>query len=182
MRQRNNLERHLVIFIFTCVMQCMASSAFGEAGDRDKPINISADKGFEDNKKQEAVFEGNVVLTQGTLRVDANRIVVRRDKNGFEYATATGSPAHLRQKREGLDEYVDGFAQRIEYNGKEELLQLFDDAKLKRGSDELTSNYIQYNSRTEVFQAFGPGQKEASKSEGGRVKAVIQPQTTKKPE
>ncbi|MES2354719.1 MAG: lipopolysaccharide transport periplasmic protein LptA [Pseudomonadota bacterium] len=169
-----------VIFMLTSMLYGAALPAFAEAGDRDKPINIAADRGFEDNKKQEAVFEGNVVLTQGTLRVEANRIVVRRDKAGFEYATATGNPAHLRQKREGLDEYVDGFAQRIEYSGKEEILQLFDDAKLKRGQDELSSNYIQYNSGTEVFQAFGPGQKAAaSKSDGNRVKAVIQPQTMK---
>jgi lipopolysaccharide export system protein LptA len=161
-----------------CALSSTALTAFAEKGDREKPINITADRGFEDNKKQEAVFEGNVLLTQGTLRVDANRIVVHRDKDGFDYATATGSPARFRQKRDSVDEYVEGYAQRIEYDGKQEIVQFFDSARLTRGQDELTSNYIQYNSRTEAFQAFNPGQKEVTTgSEGNRVKAVIQPKS-----
>lgn len=156
------------------------SPTWAEKADREKPINITADRGFEDNKKQEAIFEGNVLLTQGTLRVEANRLVVRRDKSGFDYATATGAPARFRQKRDGADEYVDGRAQRIEYDGKQEIVQLFDNAQLTRGQDEITSNYIQYNSRTEVFQA--ASQKDsAAGTEGPRVKAVLQPKTKNAP-
>jgi len=162
----------LILVAATCVQ--------AEKADREKPINIAADRGFEDNKKQEAVFEGNVVLTQGSLKVEANRIVVRRDKNGFDYATATGGPAKFRQKRDGLDEYVDGQAQRIEYDGRQEIVQFFDKAQLTRGQDEITSNYIQYNSRTEVFQA--SSQKDAAPgSDGGRVKATLQPKTKGQP-
>ena len=161
-------------------MLTLAMSALAEKGDREKPINITADRGSQDNKKQESIFEGNVLLIQGTLRVEANQIVVRRDKDGFDYATATGSPAKFRQKRDGLDEFIDGRSQRIEYDGKQEIVQFFDKAQLTRGQDEITSNYIQYNSRTEVFQA--AAQKEAvTGTGGGRVTAVIQPKAKNPP-
>ncbi len=149
--------------------------AHAEKTDRQKPINISSDRGSEDHNKQEAIFEGNVVMTQGTLRVDANRIVIKRDNDGLNYATAYGNPAKFRQKQDNADQFVEGIAQRIEYNGKDDIVQLFEKAKLNRGQDELTSNYIQYNSRTETYQAFNPGQKNTSTDTGGRVKAVIQP-------
>lgn len=174
MNRNNSRLRTLIACANMSLMLVMAPCALAEKADREKPINIAADRGFEDNKKQEAVFEGNVVLTQGSLKVEANRIVVHRDKNGFDYAIATGSPAKFRQKRDGFDEYVDGQAQRIEFDGRQEIVQFFDKAQLTRGQDEITSNYIQYNSRTESFQA--SSQKDASTGgDGGRVKATLQP-------
>lgn len=172
----NNPKYFSVAIALFCLLYGTSPYTLAEKGDRDKPINITADKGSEDNKKQEAIFEGNVVLTQGTLRVDANRVVVHRDKDGFDHATATGSPARFRQKRDFSDDYVEGYAQRIEYNGKSDIVELFDKAKLTRGQDELTSNYIHYDSRTEAFQAFNPADSKATpKQDGERVKAVIQP-------
>ncbi|MBA2689561.1 MAG: lipopolysaccharide transport periplasmic protein LptA [Burkholderiales bacterium] len=173
-------KRRLLKGAALAVLSVIGLTAFAEKADRDKPINITADRGFEDNKKQEAVFEGNVLLTQGTLRIDAARVVVRRDKDGFDFATATGAPARFRQKRDGSEEYVEGHAQRIEYDGKQEIVQFLDRAQVKRGPNEITGNYIEYNSQTEVFQAFNPGQKTAA-SDGGRVRAVIQPKPKNPP-
>jgi len=175
--KRSDNSIYLIAAVALFWLLCaMPRHAVAEKGDRDKPINITADKGSEDNKKQEAIFEGNVVLTQGTLRVEANRVVVHRDKDGFDYATATGAPARFRQKRDLADYYVEGFAQRIEYNSKNDIVEFSEKAKLTRGQDELTSNYIHYDSRTEAFQAFNPADNKATpKQDGERVKAVIQP-------
>lgn len=173
MKKSKNLLKN---FLVSLLIGAAATSVNAEKADRQKPINITSDRGSEDHTKQEAIFEGNVVLTQGTLRVDANRIVIKRDKEGFDYASAFGNPAKFRQKRDDSDEYVEGVGQRIEYNGKTDIVQLFEKAKLNRGKDELSSNYIQYNSRTETYQAFNPGQKSTSET-GERVKAVIQPKS-----
>ena len=70
-------------------------------------------------------------------------------------ATAFGNPITFRQKRDGVDEYYEGYAQRAEYDGEKELLELFDRALLKRGQDEIRSNYISYNTETELFKAEG---------------------------
>ena len=156
--------------------------AHAEKADRDKPIQIDADHQFGDQKKQESIFEGHVIITQGTLRIDADRVVLRQDSAGNTYVSATGSPCKLRQKRDGSDEYIEGYAQRIEYNGKTDVAQFFDKAQVRRNQDEINSNYIQYNASTEIFEAFDPRQKQAGgEAPGGRVRAVIQPKQKSAP-
>ena len=151
-----------------------------EKADKDKPINLEADKVSIDDAKKVSVFEGNVVLTQGTMVIRADRMVMTEDPQGFMHGTAYGEPTHFRQKREGADEYVEGEAERIEYNGKTEVVQLFDRAQLKRGADEVRSNYISYNQRTEVFKALGSYAESSGTPAPGRVRAIIQPKTKDK--
>jgi lipopolysaccharide export system protein LptA len=149
--------------------------AHAERTDRDKPVNIEADRMMADDQKQTAVFEGRVVLTQGTFVLRADRLTVKQDTQGFQTGVAVGSPATFRQKRDGVDEWIDGEALRIEYDGRAERVELFDKARVSRDKDEVTGNYISYDSRSEVFRvqpskdATGPAGRE------GRVRAVIQP-------
>lgn len=156
------------------------TAARAERADRDKPINLEADKVTVDDKKQTSTFEGNVVLTQGTMRITADRILVRQDKNGIQTATAYGKPATFKSKRDGLDEYVEGFAEQAEYDGRTEKLELYHNAILKRGLDEVRGNYITYEVNSEFMQVFGNTPQAASSSKpGGRVTAVIQPKPKK---
>jgi lipopolysaccharide export system protein LptA len=119
------------------------------------------------------VLEGNVVITQGTLTIRAAKVVMRKLDDGSQLATAYGNPVGLRQKRDGMNEYVDGAAQRIEYSDRSELVQMFDNARLSRGKDELRNNYIAYNMSTEYAEAkCAPGKTPA---QCGRVRATFQP-------
>ena len=153
-----------------------------EKADREKPVNLEADRVTIDDAKQTAVFEGNVVLTQGTMQIRGDRMEVRQDKEGFRLGTTWGKPAHFRQKREGHDEYIEGWAERIEYDGRAETMQMFDRAQLKRGPDEVRGNYISYDARTEFFQVTGGGAKAAAPNNPeGRVRAVLQPKPKDKP-
>ncbi len=155
--------------------------AHAERTDRDKPVNIEADRMLADDQKQTAVFEGRVVLTQGTFVLRADKLTVRQDTQGFQTGVAVGTPATFRQKRDGADEWIDGEALRIEYDGKSERVELFDKARVSRDKDEVRGNYISYDSRTEVFRvqpskdAAGPPGRE------GRVRAVIQPKKKDEP-
>ncbi len=147
-----------------------------ERADRSKPVNIEADRLSLDDLKKESVFEGNVQLTQGSLMLRADRVVVRQDEGGFNYAFATGTPAYFRQKREGFDEYIEGFAQRLEYDGKQDKVEMFTDARVKKGIDEVRGDYISYNAVTEFYEVVGGGTAVATPSNPqGRVRAVIQP-------
>ncbi len=96
-----------------------------------------------------------MIITQGTLSIRADRIVFKQNADNSLSATAHGNPVAVRQKRDGVDEYYEGYAQRIEYDGAKELVELFDRALLKRGQDEIRSNYVSYNVGTEVFKAEG---------------------------
>jgi len=160
----------------------LAVPAPAEKADREKPINLEADRVTLDDVKQTAHFEGNVLLNQGTMQIRGDRMEVRQDKEGFKYGVTWGTPAYFRQKREGYDEYIEGWAERIEYDGRTETMQMFNRAQLKRGQDEVRGNYISYDARTEFFQVTGGGKSAATGGSDGRVRAVIQPKSKDKPQ
>jgi lipopolysaccharide export system protein LptA len=164
-----------------CLLAALALPAAAEKADRDKPVNLEADRVTIDDAKQLAIFEGNVVLTQGTLQIRGDRMEVRQDKEGFKQGTTWGNPASFRQKREGYDEYIEGWAGRIEYDGRVETLQMHTRAQLKRAQDEVRGDYISYDARSEFFQVTGGPKTATPDNPGGRVRAVIQPKSKDKP-
>jgi len=149
--------------------------AHAEKADRDKPINLEADTATVDDARKISIYEGNVILTQGTLQIRANKLVVTEDAGGFQLGTAYGNPASFRQKREGYDEYIEGYALRIEYDQKKDLVQLFSQARMKRGGDEARGSYISYDGKTEFFQVLGGKETATANNPRGRVRTVIQP-------
>jgi lipopolysaccharide export system protein LptA len=167
----------LSLFI-SCFLGIVATShAWAERADRDKPVHLEADRATVQDANKLATFMGNVVLTQGTLTIRADKMTVKEDANGFQYATAFGNLASFRQKRDGMDEYVEGWSERMEYDGKADKVQLFKKARLRRGHDEVHGEYISYDAVNEFFQVNGSGEGSTNtqaQSEG-RVRAVIQP-------
>ena len=157
-----------------------AGPASAEKADKDKPTNIEANKMSSDDAKRMSIFEGNVVLTKGTVIVRADRIVVRQDADGFQFATATGKPARFRQKadpkgdKEGV--WTDGEALRIEVDDRNERIELFERARVTRDQDVVNGEYIFLDQRTEFFSV-SAAKGAAPTSPEGRVKAVIQPKT-----
>ena len=156
-----------------CAVQ--APAAWAERADRYKPINIESDSMVADDTKKTATFDGKVVLTQGSLTIRADRIVVRRDNDGFQYGVAMGNPATFRQKREGSGEYFAGEALRIEYDGRVERIEFFSSARLRRdGGDDVRGSYISYDAKSEHFTV--KSRSDALEgSRDGRVHAVIMP-------
>ena len=171
-------DRVALIFCVCCA-GLLALPAQAERADRTKPINLESDRMHVDDAQKMSVFEGRVVMTQGTLSIHADKVTVRQDKDGHQYGSASGNPAVFRQKRDGAEGYIQGEAERIEYNGKLDRVELFIRARLKREpADEVRGNYISYDARTEYFTVTGGAGPGASGSTGGRVHAVIQPRTT----
>ncbi len=160
----------------------VAGMAHAEKADSEKVTDIAADQMTYDDVKQINVFIGNVVLTRGTLIMKAGRVVVTQDRAGYQSATmyaAPGALATFRQKRDGGPNlWVEGEAERIEYDGHAELVKLFTRAKLRRlegpkPTDEIEGDFISYDSRVEFISVNNnaPGAKPGT----GRIKAVIQP-------
>jgi lipopolysaccharide export system protein LptA len=149
---------------------------YAENADRDKPIHLESDRVTIDDVKQTSVFEGNVELTQGTLDIQADKIVMTQDKLGNKHCTATGNPASFRQKHEGSDEYMEGYGERIEYDTRAETVDFYGQARVKRGQDDIQGDHIAYSTRTEVFEVSG-NPAYANDPDKGRVHAVIQPKS-----
>jgi lipopolysaccharide export system protein LptA len=156
--------------------------ARAEQSDRNKPINFAGDSGDANLQARGGALTGNVIITQGTLSIRADRIVFKQNNDNSLSATAYGNPVAIRQKRDGVDEYYEGYAQRVEYDGAKELVELFDRALLKRGQDEIRSNYVSYNTATEVFKAEGrEGTVPDPTGPGARVRGMFQPRSDAAP-
>lgn len=157
-------------FVLWAFLAC-ALPAHAERADRDKPINMEADSLTLDDVRKIAVYQGHVTFTQGTLWLRADRVEMRQDAQGFDSATATGTPVSFRQKVDGKDEFVEGWSSRVEYQGRAGTLELYGNARIRRGADELKGEYIGYDSRTEAYRVTGGGKEGGP----GRVRAVIRP-------
>ncbi len=178
MMQRVRAALHGALLVACALSATVAAPARAEKADREKPINFSAEQPAEvDFEKRIGTLKGNVVITQGTMTIRADRIDFKQNPDNSLSATATGNPVSFRQKKDDSDEYYEGFAQRAVYDGQKQLLELFDRALLKQGSDEIRSNYVSYNSATGIFKAEGRPDAPGIEGPGDRVRGVFQPRS-----
>lgn len=165
------------IFICLCVVSINSSYVFAEKADRDKPIELESDTMTSDDSKNTSVYTGNVILTQGTLLIKADELTVREDYQGFQHSTSIGNPTTFKQKREGKNEYIEGSAQRIEYDGRLDKVHLYSKAWVKKGEDIVYGDYIMYDANAEFAKAMSGNTKNKAGETvpGGRTRAIIQP-------
>ena len=176
-------ERLFAAMAVLFAMLLPGAAAHAERADHDKPINIEADNMTYDDLKQVNVFIGHVVLTKGTILIKADRAVVTQDPQGYQYAVATmdsGNLAYFRQKRDGLDEYIEGNADKLEYDGKRDFTTLTGRAIVRRLQglskviDTVTGNVITYDGQKDFYTASSDS---GSTTGGGRVRAMLAPAT-----
>ena len=141
--------------------------AHAERADREKEIVLVADKGVADDANKTSTFEGNVVITQGTMRITAAKVTLR-EKDNFKYYVASGAPVTFRQKRDKVDDWIEGFAERAEFDDRDDVLKLFNRAKVKSSQNEITGEFITYDMRRELAEVTGAA--------NSRVKVIIVPQ------
>ncbi len=153
-------------------MALLSFSAHAEKADREKPIHLEADTVTLDDIKKVSVYEGNVVMSQGTMLVRADRVQVTQNDNGIDKVYATGRPVAFHQKMDNSDEFIEGYADRVEFDGVTRQLELIGQARLRRGNDELHGRQISYNANTEFFKVVGQPD---AKTPSERVRAVILP-------
>jgi lipopolysaccharide export system protein LptA len=160
-------------------------TALAERADRLKPAIIEADAnglGQLDLQKQVMVLSGNVVITKGTMVIRAARVEYTKTPGGYDKAIAYGAPgkpATFRQKRDGVDEYMEGEAERLEYDGKTDVVKFINNATVRRLrgatlADEITGNLVTYDSITEVMNVTG-GSAATASNPSGRVRVVLTP-------
>lgn len=165
--------------LMVCLLACGAAMA--EKADSLKDAKISANSGIANTGTNGATVEGDVVLTRGTLIVKAEKAVTREDAEGYTYATfwaAPGALASFRQKRDGGDLWVEGEAERIEYDGKLEIVKFFARARVAqlegaKVTQQAVGPFISYNSRSEEVAVLNSATGESKKG-AGRVEFTFQ--------
>lgn len=160
-------------------------ATWAERADRDKPTQIEGDRCVTEELKQVSVCTGSVVLTRGTLRITGERMEVRETPEGYRNATVLAAPGQLatfRQRqdptRPGIEEYIEGAAERVEYDERSETVRLIQRAQWKRleneqPRDEVAGSLITYDSRTSTYSVAG-GKDVGS---DGRVRLILSPRT-----
>ena len=164
----------------------IALPAAAENADRDKPMNAEADALRYDDLKQTSVFTGNVVITKGTTIIRGDRVDVQQDAEGYQRAivvVAPGKLAFYRKKRDLLDEFIEGEAERIEYDSRADVVKFIRRAVLRRYkgatlADESTGAQINYDNTTDVFTVDGGTQNQSAGNPTGRVRALLSPRNT----
>ena len=167
-----------VLAALVLLLACLAP-ARAEQADSTKPTEIEANSMKADDVRRLTIFDGNVVVTRGTMKLQADRIVVHQDAEGFQHSTATGNPVRFRQKLDPKPPaseggWMEGEARRIEIDDKSGKIELFDKARVNRAGDEVAGDYILVDQRAD-FYSVSPG-----KGENGRVRATLQPKAPAK--
>jgi lipopolysaccharide export system protein LptA len=162
----------------------VATPVLAEKADRLQKMEVESDQpGKVDLQNQIVVFNGNVVITKGTMVIRANHIEIRETPEGYQNATAIGSSSQLavfRQKRDGVNEYIEGRAERVEYDGKADTIRFINKASVKRlrgteVADEVTGALITYDNIAELFTVSGGSSAATPTNPTGRVRAVLTP-------
>ena len=183
------IVNHMACVIGLCAI--MALPAWAEKADRYQPLTLVADQqGTLDMSHKVAVFTGNVVVTKGTLVIEADRVEVRDLPNGSRQATALGSAsrqASFRQKRDVPNEFIFGKADRLEYDEKADTVRFTSRAIARRltgetVTDEISGHVLVYDGQADFFTASAPSSSNAaSGTEGGRVRITMSPREAAPP-
>ena len=174
-----SLARMILYFVLCCALPALAEKA-----DREKNIEFQGDTGGGNAETKTGELVGHVIITQGTMSIQADRVTFRQNADNSLSATAYGNPVRFREKRDGADDYYEGYAQRIVYDGEKRFVELFENALLKKSGNEIRSNYISYSAATENFSAEGrPDVKPTAAGDatlGARVRGTFQPKSEEK--
>ena len=154
---------------------CVVLAAHAERADREKEIVVGADRLTADDKNRVSTFEGSVVITQGTMRMTAAKVTVKEDAERHKYYVANGAPVTFRQKRDRVDEWIEGSADRAEFDDRNDVLKLFSRARVKSNLNEITGDFISYDMRRELAEVSGGPPGAAAPANAGRVKVIILP-------
>ncbi len=155
-------------------------TAFADRSDREKPLMFEADRSYnlaekEKDSADSTVLEGNVVITQGTMRILASKLILRQDKEGKRFGEGLGAPVFFTQRQEGRTDFFEAYGERLEFDERTDTVKLFTKAKLKIGKDELTAEYIMYNTATEKYVVAGAPPGTSLPQNTGRVTGVLYP-------
>lgn len=168
------------LFVMT-LMLLPATSAFALPNDSSQPIRIQANAATLDDKRNTAVYTGDVVITQGSMRLTGSRVTLTSDANGeLNKMVTQGGPATYQQTPEANKPPVKARAQTIEYYAADERVVLIDKAFLEQSGNTFQGDYVSYDIPAQVVDAGRNGSSGASGAESngnGRIEITIQPRS-----
>lgn len=154
-------------------LSLLATTAWGLPTDREQPIHVTADSAVQEG--EQVTYRGDVLIVQGSLRIEAAQVVVHNRDGQVQRMVATGERAHLQQLPEPDAALVKARARRITYLRAEDLVILEREAEVEQKGSVVTGERIDYLPATRAVHARGGGR---GKNGEGRVQMVLQPKHT----
>ena len=162
-------KRHLLLALLLQLIFAMPS-AHALSSDREQPIQIDADRMVAEEPKGYSHYIGNVHITQGSLKVDADEVYIYLLEGVLDKLIIIGEPAKLQQIPDNSTEVVYSRAKRMEYFAQKNQLLLFNEAEVWQGANRFSGEYIEYDTLHSRVTANSQGKP------SGRIRAVIVPQ------
>lgn len=147
------------------------TSAGALPDDREQPIRITADWAERNEHTSATRYVGNVVLTQGSLVINAEQLSVRQPDDEPVTIVATGTPATLEQTPAAGETPVLATAGRIVYSRADDQIRLTEGARIQQNGAVVTGAVIDYLVSEQRVRAAG-----APDASGQRVEVVIPPE------
>lgn len=162
-----NIRRSLLMLL---ALQAGVAAALPE--DQQQPIHITADSAVQENNV--VTYRGKVLVVQGSIRIDADEVVIYHEKGKLQRAVATGKPARFQEQPEADGGVIAGSANKLIYHNADQRVELLQDAFVDRDKSTVKGNRIEYLLPSKTVRAEG-----SANNPTGRVEMVLQPNQAK---
>jgi lipopolysaccharide export system protein LptA len=161
-------HKQLSLFVCTCILATQYALALPE--DRNKPIHISANSAQIDENSGITTYSGNVLISQGTMKIKAGKVNLYQRNNNVNRIVATGSPASFSQTASANQAITDAYGQRLEYQVDTQTITITGNARVEQDKNQFSGERIVYQMDKSLVNAYsGEG------NSGQRVQMIIQP-------
>lgn len=159
-------------------------SAFALPSDRSQPISLVADKATYNDKSGLTTYVGNVIIEQGTMKLQADSVTAQLNSNKqISTVTALGRPARFQQKTDVKKGFAKGEAQKIVYSADTGIITLSGNAFVNQDGASVRGSTLRYSMNKGDIEAIGSSNSSATSTKptqnGGRVQIVIPPNSSK---
>ncbi len=180
-RLMNQSANKMPVTLLLAALLWLPVAASALSTDREKDIEIEADSAVIDDAKRITIYTGDVIITQGTLRITGAKVSIYYDGNSdFVKLIAVGKPARFRQLPDGKKKIDSNYqmarADRMEYFKATDTIVLLGNAVYGQGGSKVAADRIEYDSRTSRMKARSvkaTGKTKTGKKKKGRVRIVI---------
>ncbi|CDF85894.1 lipopolysaccharide transport periplasmic protein LptA [Pseudomonas sp. QL9] len=152
-----------------------SAAAWALPTDREQPIRVQADSAELDDKQGVAVYKGDVVVTQGSMKLTGNTVTLKQNKNGdIEVVTSVGKPAYFEQKPAPDKELTKAYGLTIQYFVAQNRVILIDQAKVIQEGNTFEGEKVVYDTERQIVNA-GRATGTPVTTPRPRIDMVIQP-------
>ena len=164
---------HIVSITLLIAALAASTAAWALPNDRHQAIEIQYRSAIREDKKGLTVYEGNVTISQGSMRIQAERVSVHTSGNQVSKIVCLGKPALYQQQPKPGDKPVIARGNTIEYQLERDVILLIGNASLEQAGSTLSGERIDYDLKEEVIKARGDS------SGDQRIRMVIPPSQQK---